>query len=86
MSWSESELHVMEITPIPDEPFHLLGSPCWCQPTVEDVLPSGRLVIHRRTLDSPRYESDPPADFGEQYIQGGPELSARIHRDLERDK
>lgn len=62
----DNEIHAMEITPVPDEPFHALGSPCWCQPTIEDVPPRGRLVIHRRTLDSLRYEPDPPSDFGSQ--------------------
>jgi hypothetical protein len=66
-----NEVHVMEITPIPDEPFHSLGSPCWCQPAVEEVPPQGRLIIHRRTLDSPRYEPDPPKDFGEQMLTHG---------------
>lgn len=24
---------------------------CWCQPVYEDLLPSGRIFIHRRYLD-----------------------------------
>ena len=26
---------------------------CWCQPRIEDVLPDGRIIIHRRTADGP---------------------------------
>lgn len=26
---------------------------CWCQPKIQDVLPDGRIIIHRRTADGP---------------------------------
>lgn len=26
---------------------------CWCQPTIIDTLPDGRVIVHRRTADGP---------------------------------
>ena len=37
-------------------PEHTGGGVCWCQPTYEDVPEGGRLFIHRRTLDDPKWE------------------------------
>lgn len=45
------------------EPMHDTdGGYCWCQPTVEGYV-EGRVVIHRRSLDSPRYEDADPVLF-----------------------
>lgn len=33
------------------EPEHRDDGFCWCQPTVEDVPPNGRIYIHRRWID-----------------------------------
>ena len=44
---------------------HDHGTFCWCQPIVDTVPPfGGRIVIHRRTLDSPHRE--PPGQEGSQ--------------------
>ena len=38
---------------------HTLDGFCWCQPLVQNVLPEGRVFIHRRSLDSPHIEQVP---------------------------
>ena len=48
----------VHVTPVTVEPEHELHGFCWCQPVVEDVLPEGRIYIHRRTLDSPHIEDE----------------------------
>lgn len=45
--------------PLPptDEPEHVLGGFCWCQPLVEtDLVTEDHLFIHRRSVDSPHIE------------------------------
>lgn len=37
-------------------PRHTGDGTCWCQPTYEDVPGGGRLFIHRRTIDDPKWE------------------------------
>lgn len=54
-----------------DDPMHELGDgACWCQPAVEDVLPSGRVVIHRRFMDGPARDPDDTND-GDTILAGG---------------
>lgn len=46
-----------------DEVPHELGAgSCWCQPVVDDVPPSARIVTHRRFVDGPA--RDPTDDRG----------------------
>lgn len=48
-----STAHVAPVQ-MSDDRMHEFGDgACWCHPTVEDVPPSGRIVVHRRFMDGP---------------------------------
>lgn len=81
-----STVHVAPIQSS-DDPMHELGDgACWCQPAVDDVLPSGRVVIHRRLIDGPARDPDDTNDgagwfvatVGDTILSGGePSASQR---------
>jgi len=54
----DKTVHVYPVDDVgqPDETDHRLDGFCWCQPSVEEVPPDGRIFIHRQTIDSPHRE------------------------------
>ena len=58
-----TEIETIHVYPVDADSKHITdGRFCWCQPSIEDVLPNGRIVIHRRSVDSPHIETDETPD------------------------